>query len=108
MASFTRRVASRLSALRSRQQSQAPEASAPPPAVRQRLESQRKRIATLENQVGAQGRRLRELEAELVEDRMMGRRIAELVDVVEQLLLSDDVRDSSRVEERLAELKARR
>ncbi len=80
---------------------------AAPAAVRQRLDTQRKRIATLEERVAAQGTRIRELEEELVEDRMMGRRIAELVDVVEQLLLTGDMRDDHRLEARLAELKAK-
>lgn len=107
MASIARRAASKLSRITSGRGADAPVNDAAPPGVRQRLDTQRRRIATLEDKVAAQGRRIRELEEELVEDRMMGRRVAELVDVVEQLLLSGDLRDDRRVEERLAELKAK-
>ena len=48
-----------------------------------------------------------ELEHEVMENRQLARRIAELTDVVEQLLLPEDVRDSRRLEERLGQIRAR-
>jgi len=52
--------------------------------------------------------RVDELEHEVMENRQLARRIAELTDVVEQLLLPEDVRDSRRLEERLGQIRARR
>lgn len=51
--------------------------------------------------------RVDELEHEVMENRQLARRIAELTDVVEQLLLPEDVRDSRRLEERLGQIRAR-
>jgi hypothetical protein len=51
--------------------------------------------------------RVSELEVEVIETRQMARRIAELTDVVEQLLLPEDVRDAKRLEERLGQVRAR-
>lgn len=52
--------------------------------------------------------RVSELEHEVVENRQLARRIAELTDVVEQLLLPEDVRDPHRLEQRLRQVRARR
>jgi hypothetical protein len=51
--------------------------------------------------------RVNELEHEVMENRQLARRIAELTDVVEQLLLPEDVRDSRRLEARLGQIRAR-
>lgn len=51
--------------------------------------------------------RVDELEHEVMENRQLARRIAELTDVVEQLLLPEDVRDSRRLEKRLGQIRAR-
>lgn len=51
--------------------------------------------------------RVDELEHEVMENRQLARRIAELTDVVEQLLLPEDVRDSRRLEERLGQIRVR-
>ena len=51
--------------------------------------------------------RVTELEAEVLETRQLARRIAELTDVVEQLLLTEDLRDPRRIEELLGQRRAR-
>jgi transcription initiation factor TFIIIB Brf1 subunit/transcription initiation factor TFIIB len=51
--------------------------------------------------------RVADLEDEVIENRQLARRIAELTDVVEQLLLPEDVRDSGRLEARLGQIRAR-
>jgi hypothetical protein len=51
--------------------------------------------------------RVSELEAEMLETRQQARRIAELTDVVEQLLLTEELRDVRRIEERLGQRRAR-
>jgi uncharacterized coiled-coil protein SlyX len=108
MASIVERAAARVSRMRSgRSAGSDLVGSGVPPAARERFDRQRKRISALEEKVAHQGKRLRELEEELVEDRMMGRRIAELVDVVEQLLLTGDMRDDQRLEERLEQFRRR-
>ncbi len=61
----------------------------------------------LRQQVARLRERVAELEAEVIENRQLARRIAELTDVVEQLLLPDDVRDPRRLEERLGQIRAR-
>ena len=61
----------------------------------------RKQVANLRSRVN-------ELEDEVMENRQLARRIAELTDVVEQLLLPEDVRDPHRLEERLRQVRARR
>lgn len=62
---------------------------------------------TLRGQVSALRRRVAELEEEVIENRQLARRIAELTDVVEELLLPDDVRDAARLEERLGQIRLR-
>lgn len=62
---------------------------------------------TLRGQVSALRRRVAELEEEVIENRQLARRIAELTDVVEELLLPEDVRDPSRLEERLGQIRRR-
>lgn len=51
--------------------------------------------------------RVKELEVEVIETRQQARRIAELTDVVEQLLLPEEVRDGRRLEERLRQVRTR-
>lgn len=51
--------------------------------------------------------RVKELEVEMLETRQHARRIAELTDVVEQLLLPEEVRDGGRLEERLRQVRTR-
>ena len=51
--------------------------------------------------------RVRELEAEVLENRQLARRIAELTDVVEQLLLPGDLADTRLLEERLRQIRTR-
>lgn len=51
--------------------------------------------------------RVNELEHEVIENRQLARRVAELTDVVEQLLLPEDVRDSRQLEERLGQIRTR-
>jgi len=51
--------------------------------------------------------RVAELEAEVIENRQLARRIAELTDVVEQLLLPGDLADSQLLEERLQQIRTR-
>jgi len=62
---------------------------------------------TLRGQVSALRRRVAELEEEVIENRQLARRIAELTDVVEELLLPEDVRDPARLEERLGQIRLR-
>jgi len=58
-------------------------------------------------QLGELRSRVTELEAEVLENRQLARRIAELTDVVEQLLLTEDLRDPRRIEELLRQRRAR-
>jgi len=51
--------------------------------------------------------RVAELEAEVLENRQLARRIAELTDVVELLLLPEDIRDTKLLEQRLKQVRAR-
>lgn len=78
--------------------------------VRRRV--RRRNVATgsadLRKQVASLRSRVSELEHEVIENRQLARRIAELTDVVEQLLLPEDVRDPRRLEERLRQVRARR
>lgn len=61
----------------------------------------------LGRQVAALRKRVAELEEEVVEDRQLARRIAELTDIVEQLLLPEEMRDPARLEQRLAQVRRR-
>lgn len=92
MSEFSERVRSRLARLRA--------GSADADAPEEDL-SARRQLALLR-------RRVNELEAEVIENRQLARRIAELTDIVEQLLLPDEVRNASRLEERLGQIRARR
>ncbi|MGH3333708.1 MAG: DUF6752 domain-containing protein [Nocardioidaceae bacterium] len=91
MGSFQQRVAGRLARLRSSSGSG---------------ESSGSR-ADLGRQVARLRSRVAELEHEVIENRMLTRRIAELTDVVEQLLLPNEMRDPQRLEERLGQIRAR-
>lgn len=62
-------------------------------------------VEDLRRKVTALRRRVTELEEEVVEDRQLARRIAELTDVVEQLLLPEGMRDPARLEERLRQVR---
>lgn len=62
----------------------------------------------VEEQLANLRSRVNELEHEVIENRQLARRIAELTDVVEQLLLPEDVRDPRRLEERLRQARTRR
>ncbi len=58
-------------------------------------------VAELRQQVARQRRRIEELEQEVTEARRLNRRIAELTDVVQELLLPIADRDDERLRERL-------
>lgn len=81
-------------------------------AVRVKRRFDRARLTSgrgdVEVQVAKLRRRVNELEHEVMENRQLARRIAELTDVVEQLLLPEDVRDPHRLEERLRQVRTRR
>ncbi len=62
----------------------------------------------VEKQLANLRSRVNELEHEVIENRQLARRIAELTDVVEQLLLPEDVRDPQRLEQRLRQTRSRR
>jgi hypothetical protein len=61
----------------------------------------------LRRQVGRLRARVTELEQEMMEHRQLARRIAELTDVVTELLLPEDQQDPRRLEERLKQVRAR-
>ncbi len=58
-------------------------------------------VADLRQQVTRQRRRIEELEQEVTEARRLNRRIAELTDVVQELLVPVADRDDERLRERL-------
>jgi hypothetical protein len=62
----------------------------------------------LRRQVGRLRARVTELEQEVIEHRQLARRVAELTDVVTELLLPVDQQDQQRLEERLKQVRARR
>lgn len=63
-----------------------------------------KRLAKLERQSRRQASRITELEAQLVEERRLHRRVAELTDVVTELLVPATARDEERVRAAIAAL----
>lgn len=64
----------------------------------QRLDNQAGRLRRLEQQVQQQAARIAELEAEAQEARRLNKRIAELTDVVAEVVLPADQRDDARVQ----------
>ncbi len=61
----------------------------------------------LRRQVDRLRARVNELEHEVIENRQLARRIAELTDVVTEMLLPEEQQDPRRVEERLKQVRAR-
>jgi hypothetical protein len=95
MSNFTSRMARKARRIRRMRQGTpvGPEASPQAPSASRQIKELRDRVS--------------ELEVEVIETRQMARRIAELTDVVEQLLLPEDIRDARRLEERLGQVRAR-
>lgn len=67
------------------------------PAPTPEVEQLRKRVQTLENRANRQANRLSELESEIQEQRHLNRRLAELTDVVQELLVPAVDRDDEKV-----------
>jgi hypothetical protein len=95
MSNFTSRMARKARRIQRMRQGTpvGPEASPQAPSASRQIKELRDRVS--------------ELEVEVIETRQMARRIAELTDVVEQLLLPEDIRDARRLEERLGQVRAR-